>query len=164
MVISAERFLNQFLFNLVLVPGISFYKGVADSLKKTNELLNLEVPKWYRQVDSLRHQYDSQEIELQKSRNKAQEAMILVAEESAKSKAAKDVIKSLTAQLKDMAERLPPGFYDFESIRSANGLEQNGVLHFVDAIGALIRHIQDQFKAKAGKSESLTMLLQMRQY
>ncbi|XP_024972405.1 PH, RCC1 and FYVE domains-containing protein 1-like [Cynara cardunculus var. scolymus] len=113
--------------------GLSFSKGVADSLKKTNELLNLEVVKLRGQVDSMRHQCDSQELELQKSRNKAQEAMMLAAEESAKCKAAKDVIKSLTAQLKDMAERLPPGSYDFESIRSANGLEQNGVHHFSDA-------------------------------
>jgi hypothetical protein len=36
---------------------------------------------------------------LQKSTKKVQEAMTLVAEESAKSKAAKEVIKSLTAQV-----------------------------------------------------------------
>ena len=40
-----------------------------------------------------------QELELQKSRKKTQEAMALAAEESAKCKAAKDVIKSLTAQV-----------------------------------------------------------------
>lgn len=38
-------------------------------------------------------------MELQKSTKKAQEAMVLAAEESAKCKAAKDVIKSLTAQV-----------------------------------------------------------------
>ena len=37
-------------------------------------------------------------MELLKSTKKAQEAMALVTEESAKSKAAKEVIKSLTAQ------------------------------------------------------------------
>lgn len=50
-------------------------------------------------VESLRHQCDTQESELQKSRKKAQEALVLAAEESAKCKAAKDVIKSLTAQV-----------------------------------------------------------------
>jgi len=41
-----------------------------------------------------------QELELQRSSKKTQEAMALAAEESAKSKAAKEVIKSLTAQVK----------------------------------------------------------------
>lgn len=40
-----------------------------------------------------------QEQELQKSAKKVQEAMALAAEESAKCKAAKEVIKSLTAQV-----------------------------------------------------------------
>lgn len=117
--------------------GLSFSKSVADSLKKTNELLNQEVLKLQRQVESLRHQCELQELELQKSTKKAQEAMALAADESAKSKAAKEVIKSLTAQLKDMAERLPPGAYDTDSIKLAylpNGLEPNGV-HYPDANG-----------------------------
>lgn len=38
---------------------------------------------------------------MQKSEKKAQEAMALAAEESVKSKAAKEVIKSLTAQVED---------------------------------------------------------------
>ncbi|KAI3733100.1 hypothetical protein L1987_64318 [Smallanthus sonchifolius] len=115
--------------------GLSFSNGVADSLKKRNELLNQEVLKLRGQVDSLRHQCTIQESELQKSRKTAQEAMVLAAEESAKCKASKDVIKSLTAKLKDMAERLPPGSYDFETIGSANGLEQNSVLHYADVNG-----------------------------
>ncbi|KAL7618411.1 hypothetical protein Lser_V15G00270 [Lactuca serriola] len=108
--------------------GLSFSKGVSDSLKKTNDLLNQEVLKLRAQVESLMRECDMQEVELEKSRKKSQEAMVLAAEESAKCKAAKDVIKSLTAQLKDMAERLPAGSYDFESIRvkSASVLEQNG--------------------------------------
>jgi hypothetical protein len=50
-------------------------------------------------VESLRQRYELQELELQKSAKKAQEAMALAAEESTKSKAAKEVIKSLTAQV-----------------------------------------------------------------
>lgn len=38
-------------------------------------------------------------MELQKSTKKAQEAMALAAEEAVKSKAAKEVIKSLTSQV-----------------------------------------------------------------
>ncbi|KAK8548968.1 hypothetical protein V6N13_054270 [Hibiscus sabdariffa] len=117
--------------------GLSFSKSIADSLKKTNELLNQEVFKLRAQVETLRKRCELQEFELQKSTKKTQEAMTLATEESAKSRAAKEVIKSLTAQLKDMAERLPPGVYDTENIRPAylpNGLEPNGV-HYPDANG-----------------------------
>ncbi|RXI00104.1 hypothetical protein DVH24_030594 [Malus domestica] len=110
--------------------GLSFSKSIADSLKKTNELLNQEVLKLRSRVESLRQRCDRQELELQNSSKKVQEAMALAADESAKSKAAKEVIKSLTAQLKDLAERLSPGVYDTETIKQAllpNGLEPNGI-------------------------------------
>ncbi|KAE8714300.1 Regulator of chromosome condensation (RCC1) family with FYVE zinc finger domain isoform 3 [Hibiscus syriacus] len=117
--------------------GLSFSKSIADSLKKTNELLNQEALKLRSQVETLRKRCELQEVELKKSTKRTQEAMTLAAEESAKSRAAKEVIKSLTAQLKDMAERLPPGVYDTENIKPAylpNGLEPNGV-HYPDANG-----------------------------
>ncbi|XP_061341995.1 PH, RCC1 and FYVE domains-containing protein 1 [Gastrolobium bilobum] len=112
--------------------GLSFSKSIADSLKKTNELLNQEVLKLRAQVETLRQRCELQELELQRSAKKTQEAVALAAEESTKSKAAKEVIKSLTAQFKDLAERLPPGVYDAENIRPAylpNGLESNGTHH-----------------------------------
>ncbi|RVW85032.1 PH, RCC1 and FYVE domains-containing protein 1 [Vitis vinifera] len=133
--------------------GLSFSKSIADSLKKTNELLNQEVLKLRGQVESLRERCELQELELQKSAKKVQEAMVVATEESAKSKAAKEVIKSLTAQVifwilycprslevqfsQDMAERLPPGVYDAECMRPAylpNGLEPNGI-HYPDSNG-----------------------------
>jgi len=46
-------------------------------------------------------QCEHQEFQLQKSAKNAQEAIAVAAEESAKTKAAKEVIKSLTAQVKD---------------------------------------------------------------
>ncbi|XP_022923396.1 PH, RCC1 and FYVE domains-containing protein 1 isoform X2 [Cucurbita moschata] len=112
--------------------GLSFSKSITDGLKKTNDLLNHEVLKLRSQVESLRQRCELQEMELQKSMKKTREAMAVAAEESGKSKAAKEVIKLLTAQLKDMAERLPPGVYDAEKMRSvhlSNGLESNGVNH-----------------------------------
>lgn len=51
------------------------------------------------QVESLKNRCELQELELQQSAKKAQEAMTLAADESAKCKAAKEVIKSLTAQV-----------------------------------------------------------------
>ncbi|CAI0396075.1 unnamed protein product [Linum tenue] len=117
--------------------GLSFSKSIADSLKKTNELLNQEVMKLRSQVDGLKQKCDFQELELQRSAKKMQESMAMAAEESAKSRAAKDVIKSLTAQLKELAERLPPGVYDPESLKPAylpNGSDSNGI-HHVDTNG-----------------------------
>ncbi|KAG0495372.1 hypothetical protein HPP92_000063 [Vanilla planifolia] len=117
--------------------GLSFSKSVADNLKKTNDLLNQEIQKLRLQVDSLRQRCEDQEFELQKSAKNVQEAMAIAAEESAKSKAAKEVIKSLTAQLKDMAERLPPGFYESNPMSSRNF--RNGsdtdAAHLVDSSG-----------------------------
>ncbi|CAL9119168.1 unnamed protein product [Musa textilis] len=105
--------------------GVYFSKSATDSLKKTNELLNQEVQKLRAQVENLRQHCELQENELQKLGKKAQEAMALAAEESAKSKAAKEVIKSLTAQLKDMAEILHQGVYKNDAVRpidSPNGV------------------------------------------
>ncbi|KAL3641117.1 PH, RCC1 and FYVE domains-containing protein 1 [Castilleja foliolosa] len=109
--------------------GLSFAKSISDSLKKTNELLKKEVHKLRVQVESLKSRCELQELEIQQSAKKAQEAMAMVGDESTKCKVAKEVIKSLTAQLKDMAERLPPGAYDPESLKLIylpNGSEQNG--------------------------------------
>ncbi|KAG9153027.1 hypothetical protein Leryth_023920 [Lithospermum erythrorhizon] len=110
--------------------GLSFSRNSAESLKKTNELLNQEVHKLHTQVESLKRRCERQESELQRSAIKSQEAMTLAAEEASKCKAAKEVIKSLTAQLKDMAERLPPGVYDTESVRidyPPDGFEPSGI-------------------------------------
>ncbi|XP_062231978.1 PH, RCC1 and FYVE domains-containing protein 1-like isoform X1 [Phragmites australis] len=114
--------------------GLSIAKNAADSLTKTNEMLAQEVERLRAQVDNLRHRCERQELELQKSAKKVQEAMALVAEESAKSKAAKEVIKSLTAQLKDMAERLPPdqGAYDGSEANPSqvpNGIEMHASIY-----------------------------------
>ncbi|KAL3840104.1 hypothetical protein ACJIZ3_024695 [Penstemon smallii] len=110
--------------------GLSFSKSTTDSLKKTNEILNEEVHKLRVQVESLRNRCELQDLELKKSAKQAHEATALATEESAKCKAAKEVIKSLTSQLKDMAERLPPGAYDPESLKLVylpNKLDSNGI-------------------------------------
>ncbi|KAL8171933.1 hypothetical protein V2J09_023737 [Rumex salicifolius] len=112
------------------ISGLSFSKSIADSLKKTNELLNQEILKLRAQVDSLKRRCEHQELELQKSTKKTEEAMTIAADEAAKTKAAKEVIRSLATQIKDIAERLPPGSYDAESTKLAhlmNGWETNGV-------------------------------------
>ncbi|XP_018457425.1 PH, RCC1 and FYVE domains-containing protein 1 [Raphanus sativus] len=113
--------------------GLGFSaSSVTESLKKTNELLNQEVVKLRAQAESLRQRCEVQELEVQKSVKKAQEAMKLASEETAKSEAAKEVIKSLTTQLKDIVKLLPPGAHEAEITRTTNLL--NG-FHFANAKG-----------------------------
>lgn len=54
----------------------------------------------FLQVELLTGKCQTQEADLQLANQKAQEAMGLAAEEAAKSRAAKEVIKSLTAQVR----------------------------------------------------------------
>ncbi|KAK6936942.1 Transcription factor BREVIS RADIX, N-terminal domain [Dillenia turbinata] len=89
--------------------GLTSPKIVVDDAKKTKESLSQEVIKLRAQVENLTHKSQLQEIELERTTKQLKEAIAIAGEETAKCKAAKEVIKSLTAQLKDMAERLPVG-------------------------------------------------------
>ncbi|KAM0044463.1 putative transcription factor BREVIS RADIX domain-containing protein [Helianthus debilis subsp. tardiflorus] len=90
------------------------------------------------EVGNLRHKYEIYEAEIKKSRKQVQEAMELAADEYAKFKAAKDVIKILTSQLKDIAERLAPGSYNLDSIKIPNGLESGSILQNLDTNGDIL--------------------------
>ncbi|CAN1316312.1 PH, RCC1 and FYVE domains-containing protein 1 [Linum perenne] len=81
----------------------------VDEAKKINEGLSGEVAKLRAQVEELTRKTRVQEDEMQRVTGQLKEAIALAEEESGKCKAAKEVIKSLTAQLKDVAERLPVG-------------------------------------------------------
>ncbi|XP_071736239.1 PH, RCC1 and FYVE domains-containing protein 1-like [Rutidosis leptorrhynchoides] len=89
--------------------GLSSPKIVMDDAKRTNDGINQEVIKLRAQVENLTRKAQLQEIELERTSKQLKEAIAIAGEESSKCKAAKEVIKSLTAQLKDMAERLPVG-------------------------------------------------------
>nr|CAB3486248.1 unnamed protein product [Digitaria exilis] len=93
-----------------------------ESLRDANEFLKQEVQKLQAEVNSLKQEREQKNTELQKSEAKAHEAMILATEEASKLKTAKDVIKSLTAQLKEMSERLPPGACDVKNGRMIGAL------------------------------------------
>ncbi|KAK6144082.1 hypothetical protein DH2020_020902 [Rehmannia glutinosa] len=89
--------------------GLTSPKVVLDDVKMTNDSLNQEVIKLRAQVENLTSKAQLQEIELERTTKQLKEAIAIAGEETAKCKAAKEVIKSLTAQLKEMAERLPVG-------------------------------------------------------
>ncbi|KAJ1394793.1 Zinc finger, FYVE/PHD-type [Sesbania bispinosa] len=89
--------------------GLTSPRMVVDDAKRTNDSLSQEVVKLRSQVETLTRKAQLQEIELERTTKQLKEAIAIASEETAKCKAAKEVIKSLTAQLKDMAERLPVG-------------------------------------------------------
>ncbi|KAH1092928.1 hypothetical protein GLYMA_14G034200v4 [Glycine max] len=89
--------------------GLASPKIVVDDAKRTNDSLSQEVIKLRSQVENLTRKAQLQEVELERTAKQLKDAIAIAGEETAKCKAAKEVIKSLTAQLKDMAERLPVG-------------------------------------------------------
>ncbi|KAJ7960566.1 Regulator of chromosome condensation (RCC1) family with FYVE zinc finger domain [Quillaja saponaria] len=89
--------------------GLTSPKMVVDGAKRTNDSLSEEVIVLRAQVESLTRKAQLQEVDLERTTKQLKEAIAIAGEETAKCKAAKEVIKSLTAQLKDMAERLPVG-------------------------------------------------------
>ncbi|KAM7274359.1 hypothetical protein ACFE04_029023 [Oxalis oulophora] len=114
--------------------GLASPKIVMDGTKTTNESLRQEVIRLRTQVlairipksppfleifdiivESLTQKAQLQEIELERTTKQLKEAIAIAGEETAKCKAAKEVIKSLTSQLKDMAERLPVGTRNVKS-------------------------------------------------
>ncbi|KAI3973050.1 hypothetical protein MKX01_019708 [Papaver californicum] len=95
-----------------------FSKSIIDSLKKTNELLNQEVLKLQSQVKSFKLKCELQDAEVQKAHTKTQEALSLAEEESSNCRIAKEVIKSITIQWKDMAEKLPTELCENENFKA----------------------------------------------
>ncbi|RLN24534.1 uncharacterized protein C2845_PM07G34980 [Panicum miliaceum] len=89
--------------------GLTSPRVVANDGKPTNDALSQEVLNLRSQVESLTRKSQLLEVELERTTKQLKEAISIAGEETAKCKAAKEVIKSLTAQLKGMAERLPGG-------------------------------------------------------
>ncbi|EFJ08457.1 hypothetical protein SELMODRAFT_185380 [Selaginella moellendorffii] len=93
------------------VGGLTSPKHEVEEVKLKNESLILEISRLKAQVEKLTRRCESHEKELLHSSKQIQDAFAVAGAESAKCKAAKEVIMSLTAQLKDLAERMPPGSY-----------------------------------------------------
>ncbi|KAG2671854.1 hypothetical protein I3760_13G012900 [Carya illinoinensis] len=80
------------------LSGLSSPKFAVGDAKRMNDNLNEEVLKLRAQVDDLSRKAKIQEIELERTTKQLKEAISIAGEEAAKSKAAKEVIKALTAQ------------------------------------------------------------------
>ncbi|KAL4312343.1 hypothetical protein GQ457_01G002080 [Hibiscus cannabinus] len=114
----------------------TFSKNVIESLRRSNDLLNQEVSKLQNQLDietnslsstfellqvkSLKQKSDTQDGEIQKLRKKAHESASYAVRESSKFKEAKEVVKSLTDQLKEIIEKLPSEVSENETFKAMN--------------------------------------------
>lgn len=97
-----------------------FSRGVIDSLKKTNELLNEEVNKLQNQLKVLKQKSEIKDAEVRKLQKNAQAAAALAAVKSSKCTVAVEVVKCITAELKQISENLPPEISESESFKSIN--------------------------------------------
>ncbi|KAJ3676247.1 hypothetical protein LUZ60_003659 [Juncus effusus] len=82
--------------------------GIEEN-KLERESVSQEVLTLRSQVENLSRKSQLLEVELERTTKQLKEAIAIAGDETAKCKAAKEVIKSLTGQLKGMAERLPVG-------------------------------------------------------
>ncbi|TMW89195.1 hypothetical protein EJD97_017533 [Solanum chilense] len=99
-------------------PAPVFSRGVIDSLRKTNDVLHQEVAKLQNQIKSLKQKSDGQEAELRKLKESSQESSRLVAERASKCNVAVETMKSITIQLKEMTQELPPDISESPAIKS----------------------------------------------
>ncbi|XP_047974656.1 PH, RCC1 and FYVE domains-containing protein 1-like [Salvia hispanica] len=89
------------------LAGLTSPKVALNDATLTNGSLSEEIINLKAQVENLTRKAQLQEVKLETSTKQLKDAIAIAGEETAKCKAAKEVIRSLTAQLKQMAERLP---------------------------------------------------------
>ncbi|KAK4358914.1 hypothetical protein RND71_021143 [Anisodus tanguticus] len=122
--------------------GLASPKIVLDDAKRTNDGLSQEVIKLRAQVENLTHKAQLQDIELERTTKQLKEAIAIAGEETAKCKAAKEVIKSLTSQLKEIAERLPVGAS--RNIKSPTSFSSGSNLTAADIPNGCIDRVHSQ--------------------
>nr|XP_004250909.1 PH, RCC1 and FYVE domains-containing protein 1 [Solanum lycopersicum] len=122
--------------------GLTSPKIVLGDAKRTNDGLSQEVIKLRAQVENLTRKAQLQEIELERTNKQLKEAIAIAGEETAKCKAAKEVIKSLTSQLKEMAERLPVGAS--RNIKSPTSLSSGSNLTASDIPNGCVDRVHSQ--------------------
>ncbi|XP_068326461.1 PH, RCC1 and FYVE domains-containing protein 1-like [Pyrus communis] len=90
-------------------PCRSSEKIILEDSKLINGSLSQEIIHLRTQVEDLTLKSQHLEAELQRTSKKLKEVSTIAADEAEKRKSAKEVIKSLTAQLKEMSVRMPEG-------------------------------------------------------
>lgn len=101
--------------------SLSCPEAIVDDLKQKNDGLKEEIAILSSQVEDLTHKSEHLEVELEITSRHLNEANKLAREEAERNKAAIEVIRSLTRQLKDMAERVCQDSYLYAKSNSLVG-------------------------------------------
>ncbi|XP_020590968.1 E3 ubiquitin-protein ligase HERC2-like, partial [Phalaenopsis equestris] len=106
---AIARFVTPYSWkpNSSLAADADYSGSLMETLKTTNEHWDREVSKLQEQVRSLEQKLAQQDAVAHKASKEAKEAASVAAQESAKFNVAFDLIKTIKAQMKDMAEKLP---------------------------------------------------------
>ncbi|KOM57902.1 hypothetical protein LR48_Vigan11g093500 [Vigna angularis] len=84
-----------------------FYGSINDSLRRTNDILNQEVAKLQKQIQSLKDKSDMQDLEIKRLNKKATEASALAAVEYSNHRVTKEFVESTISQMKEVTDKLP---------------------------------------------------------
>ncbi|XP_062111643.1 PH, RCC1 and FYVE domains-containing protein 1-like isoform X2 [Humulus lupulus] len=95
-------------------------------LKRTNNILSQEILMLRAQVEDLSCKSQNLEVKLEQTTKQLEEVTTIAVDEVEKCKSAKNIIKSLTAQLKDIAERFP----EVHKVSSITDLNAGGTAKF----------------------------------
>ncbi|KAF5449663.1 hypothetical protein F2P56_030084 [Juglans regia] len=128
-----------------------FSEEIFDYTKNRNDGLSQEIINLRVQVEDLTSKTQHLEAELEKTTQQLKEVTAIAIDEAEKHKSAKEAIKSLTAQLKEMAERPPEEFMTKFSAGSIAGNTSN-VLNQLSNMN----HPPNRITSEAGSNENLT--------
>ncbi|KAJ1386285.1 Zinc finger, FYVE/PHD-type, partial [Sesbania bispinosa] len=117
-------------------PGFS--RSLVDNFRKKNELLNQEVSKLQNQIRSLKQKSDMQYVKIEELQKNVEEANSLAEEESSKHREAKEFIKSMTDQLREVTAKLPPDIPDNEILRTMHAQAEDFVKEKIECESSLL--------------------------
>ncbi|XP_021847694.1 PH, RCC1 and FYVE domains-containing protein 1 [Spinacia oleracea] len=140
-----------------------FSRGVLDSLKKSNELLSQEVSKLQNHLKTLKQKCDFQDEEISKLQRSAREASLFAADQSSKCKFAKEAVKAISVQLKDIIMKLPSEARQCENLKKM----QTQILAFIEddeastsqtILPVELKHKQNESNQVDDKSGSVSLI------
>ncbi|KAL1535700.1 PH, RCC1 and FYVE domains-containing protein 1-like isoform X1 [Salvia divinorum] len=95
-----------------------YSSGVIDSLKMSNDILTQEISKLQNQVKNLRRKGEIQETEIHKLMKSADDATVLAADRSFKCIRATQAAKTITDEMKEIRNKLPPEISESEFFKN----------------------------------------------
>ncbi|KAL9303701.1 hypothetical protein ACSQ67_020964 [Phaseolus vulgaris] len=100
-------------------PASSRFLGsLNENLRRSNTILNQEVSKLQKQIQSLREKSDMQDLEIKRLNKKATEAFALAAVESSNHRVTKEFVESTVFQMKEMTDNLPREISESRNLRN----------------------------------------------